>query len=107
MAIPPEVLPTQTWRTLLLDANHYGATLNLPTGATRLLMWSYLQTYSRPLAEDETIPYRISKSRYFQILHPQVELPQTVNLSSCATCHPGASQYNFRTVVPPDGQPTS
>lgn len=106
LAIPPEVLPTPTWRTLLLDPNHYGATLNLPTGGTRQLIWSYLQTYSRPLDPEEITPYRVEKSRYFRILHPGVELPTAVNFGSCATCHPGASQYNFRTLSPEWQRPT-
>ena len=96
IGLPPQVLPTETWRRLLQDPQHYGQTLKLLVDPPRLLVWNYLQTYSRPQAKDEELPYRAATSRYFKALHPRVKLPQPANISSCATCHPGASQYNFR-----------
>jgi hypothetical protein len=59
-------------------------------------VWNYLQTFSRPQAKDEELPYRAANSRYFKALHPKVKMSQAANISSCVTCHPGASQYNFR-----------
>ncbi len=48
------------------------------------------------LKDEEEIPYRISESRYFKALHPQVKLPRPLELGSCAGCHVGANEYNFR-----------
>lgn len=96
IAVPPAVLPTQTWQQLLLDSNHYGATLELPLQPERSYIWNYLQTYSRSLNPEEEIPYRVQRSRYFKILHPRVDLPSNLNLNSCSSCHPGAAQFNFR-----------
>lgn len=100
IALPPAVMPTDTWRQLLLDPNHYGATLQLPTQPELSYVWNYLQTFSRPLNPDEAIPYRVQRSRYFKILHPQVELPQKISVSTCASCHSGAAQYDFRSLSP-------
>lgn len=96
IGLPPQVLPTETWRRLLQDSQHYGQTLKLLVDPPRLLVWNYLQTFSRPQAKEEEVPYRMSNSRYFKALHPRVKLSQPANISSCVTCHPGVSQYNFR-----------
>ena len=96
IGLPPQVLPTETWRRLLQDPQHYGQTLKLLVDPPRLLVWNYLQTFSRPQAKDEELAYRVINSRYFKALHPRVKLPQPANISSCVTCHPGVSQYNFR-----------
>jgi Dihaem cytochrome c len=96
IGLPPQVLPTETWRRLLQDSQHYGQTLKLLVDPQRLLVWNYLQTFSRPQAKEEEVPYRMSNSRYFKALHPRVKLSQPANISSCVTCHPGVSQYNFR-----------
>jgi hypothetical protein len=96
IALPPQVLPMETWRRLLQDSQHYGQTLKLLVDPPRLLVWNYLQTFSRPLATEEEIPYRVANSRFFKALHPKVKLSQPANMGSCVTCHPGASQYNFR-----------
>ncbi|MEG4515600.1 MULTISPECIES: diheme cytochrome C [unclassified Microcoleus] len=96
IALPPQVLPTETWRRLLQDPQHYGQTLKLLVDPPRILVWNYLQTFSRPQAKDEEVAYRVASSRYFKALHPKVKLSQPANISSCVTCHPGASQYNFR-----------
>lgn len=100
MALPPAIMPTETWRQLLQESQHYGVQLEPLVDPARLLVWQYLQVYSRLKVKDEPTPYRIGSSRYFKALHPRVNLPQRVTLNSCASCHPGASQYNFRTLTP-------
>lgn len=99
IAIPPQVLSTETWRQLLQDPEHYGQKLKLPTGPQRLLIWNYLQTFSRLQPKTEEVAYRMASSRYFKALHPRVKR-QDFTVSSCVTCHPGASQYNFRQLTP-------
>ena len=96
IALPPAVLPTQTWKNLLQDSQHYGATLQPLLDPGRILVWRYISTFSRPHKQDERTPYRVNSSRYFTALHPQVKLPRPVKLGSCVSCHPGASEYNFR-----------
>lgn len=93
-------MPTATWRLLLLDANHYGATLQLPRQPELGFLWNYLQAFSRPLNENEETPYRVARSRYFKILHPRVEFPAPVTLNGCGSCHPGAAEFNFRRLTP-------
>jgi hypothetical protein len=99
-AVPPAVLPTQTWLQLLQDPNHYGKRIEPPIDPGRLLVWNYLQNFSRPQTADEAIPYRVGASRHFKALHPRVELPQPISLSTCVTCHPGATTYDFRSLTP-------
>ncbi|MBF2067455.1 MAG: cytochrome C [Calothrix sp. C42_A2020_038] len=96
IALPPSVFPTQTWRNLIQDTSHYGVQLKPLIDPPRMLVWRYLATFSRPILQDEQIPYRLGSSRYFKALHPQVKLPNPVQASSCVTCHPSASEYNFR-----------
>lgn len=99
--IPPQVFPTQTWQQVIQDPQHYGAALQPLEGPSLLLMWKYLQTYSRPIAlKDETIPYRFNRSRYFKALHPRVDISQPLTVNSCVSCHPGASQFDFRSLTP-------
>lgn len=100
IAVPPAVLPTQTWQRVLQDPQHYGVQIKPLVDPSRLLVWNYLRTFSRPLKTDEEIPFRIQDSRYFKALHPNVKLPRPVNLSSCVTCHPSANEYNFRRLTP-------
>ncbi len=100
IAVPPAVLPTETWRQLLQDRQHYGQQLQPLVDPTRLLVWNYLRDFSRPLLPDEQTPFRINNSRYFQALHPRVELPQPTRLGSCISCHSGASRYDFRSLTP-------
>lgn len=100
IAIPPAVLPVETWQQLLQDPQHYGQQITLLTEPSLSLVWNYLQTFSRPQRKEERIPYRVAESRYFKALHPRVKLPQPVSFSTCATCHPGAAQYNFRELTP-------
>jgi hypothetical protein len=100
IALPPQVLPMETWRRLLQDSEHYGQTIKLLVDPPRLLVWNYLQTFSRPQAKEAEIPYRVANSSFFKALHPRVKLPQPATTGSCVTCHPGASQYNFRKLSP-------
>ena len=101
IAVPPAVLPMETWKNLLQDTQqHYGKQLPRIITPSLLLIWDYVRTYSRPQLEKETVPYRVTESRYLKALHPRVELPQPVKLSSCVTCHLGANQYNFRELTP-------
>ncbi len=98
IGLPPAVLPTQTWRDLLEDSEHYGRQLKPLVDPERLLVWDYLRTFSRPITEQEQTPYRVAQSRYFKALHPQIKLPQPVTMASCISCHPGTGQYDFRTL---------
>jgi len=96
IAIPPEVLPTQTWKNLLEDSQHYGAILKPLVDPPRILVWRYLSNFSRPVFKEEPIPYRVKKSRYFRALHPKVESLRSIKINSCVSCHPSAGDFNFR-----------
>ncbi len=100
IAIPPAVLPSETWKDLLQDPQHYGAQLTPLVDPPRTLVWRYLLTFSRSVIADEQKPYHVNDSRYFKILHPRVKLPRPVQLTSCVTCHLGAGDYNFRSLTP-------
>jgi hypothetical protein len=100
VALPPEVLPTETWRRLLLEPQeHYGQKLEPMIGPSLLVMWDYMRAFSRPQLTKEAVPYRVSESRFFKALHPRVKFPQPVKIGSCVTCHPGASQFNYRSLT--------
>lgn len=98
VGIPPEVMPTETWRQLLPDPQHYGLELKPLQNPDLRIAWEYLRTFSRPQAADEAVPYRIYQSRYFKALHPRVKLPPKAGLGSCISCHPGAGAYDFRSL---------
>lgn len=100
IALPPAVLPDETWRNLLQDEQHYGERLPTLSGPSALVVWEYIQAFSRPPASGEPIPYRLSESRYFKALHPRVNLPRNIKIASCVTCHPSATQFNFRKLTP-------
>ncbi|TAF08059.1 MAG: cytochrome C [Nostocales cyanobacterium] len=100
IALPPAVFPTQTWKNLLEDSQHYGAQLQPLVDPQRILVWNYISTFSRVQLQDEETPYRLNKSRYFRALHPGVELANPVKMGSCVSCHPGAKDYNFRSLTP-------
>lgn len=101
IALPPEVLPMETWQRLLEKPDdHYGTSVKGLIRLTQVLMWDYLRTYSRPLKPDEPMPFYVERSRYFKALHPRVPLPEEVSHRTCITCHPAASQFNFRTLSP-------
>ncbi|MEB3358940.1 MAG: hypothetical protein VKK04_19600 [Synechococcales bacterium] len=96
VGVPPEVLPRQTWEIILQDPAHYGVQIPPLVDPPRLLIWQYIQQFSRSLRVDETTPYRIRNSRFFEVLHPRVEFSAPIRLSSCTTCHPSASIFNYR-----------
>ena len=98
--IPPAVFPTQTWKNLLQDSQHYGAQLKPLVDPPRILVWRYLSTFSRAQLRDEQTPYRLSDSRYFKALHPKVQLPRPIQVGSCVSCHPSATDFNFRSLSP-------
>ncbi|MGK7923061.1 MAG: diheme cytochrome C [Trichodesmium sp.] len=99
IAVPPQVLPTETWQIILRDSQHYGVQLPSLVDPPRQLIWNYLQVSSRRKSQqDERIPYRISSSRYFKALHPKVELPQQINIKGCVSCHPKVNNFDFRTL---------
>lgn len=99
--IPPEVLPTATWKEILENPQqHYGKSLPDFFGLSRQLIWQYLSYSSRDLIKDEVKPSYVSDSRYFKALHPQVELPQPVTNQTCLSCHPGASKLDYRSLAP-------
>ncbi|MGF1536787.1 MAG: diheme cytochrome C [Elainellaceae cyanobacterium] len=100
IGIPPAVLPDQTWQFVLDEPGHYGVQISPPTNPGRLLIWQYLQQFSRRLREDEPPPFRLTNSRYFKALHPKVEFEQAVTLQGCVTCHPKAELFNFRALTP-------
>lgn len=99
IGIPPQVLPTESWQIIIQDSQHYGVQLPTLIDPPRQLVWNYLQISSRPKSQqDDRIPYRIGTSRYFKALHPQVQLPQELNIKSCVTCHPKVEQFDFRSL---------
>lgn len=101
IALPPQVMPSETWRQLLLDLDqHYGQKLESIFSPSLLMMWNYLRDFSRPLKEEEAIPYRVKESRYFKALHPRVDFPEPARLTTCVSCHPGASEYDYRSLTP-------
>ena len=105
VALPPAVLPMQAWQILVVDSAHYGLTLNGLTAFEKQVIVNYLQAYSRPHQSSTLIPFRLSDSDYFQALHPQVTLPQPLNLRTCTSCHYSATTQNYRDIVSnPNGQ---
>ncbi len=101
IALPPEVMPSDTWRTLLLEPEqHYGQKLEPIPRPFIFVVWDYVRTFSRPLNKEEQTPFRLSESRYFKAFHPQVDLPQSLNSRTCVSCHPGAAEYDFRRLTP-------
>lgn len=100
IGLPPAVLPTETWRDLIQDSQHYGKELTPLVDPQRLIVWEYIRTFSRTQSPDEErTPYRLAQSRYFKALHPKVKLPQPVTMGSCVSCHPGGDKYDFRSLT--------
>ncbi len=98
IALPPAVMPSQTWRSLLQDADHYGVTIK-PLGNPEVqIVWKYLRDYSRSLGAEEAVPYRVYQSSMFKVLHPRVKFPERASLITCISCHPGAGTYDFRSL---------
>lgn len=97
--IPAQVLPRESWQDILNQPqSHYGQVLPDSIKATAGLIWTYLYQYSRPANRGETIPQYVSNSRYFQALHPKVELPKPSGHQTCSTCHPMAGKLDYRTL---------
>jgi hypothetical protein len=100
IALPPAVFPTETWKNLLQDSQHYGVQLKPLVDPPRILVWRYLLTFSRSHLKEEQTPYRFKDSRYFKALHPNIKLPRPVQVGSCVSCHPSATDFNFRNLSP-------
>lgn len=101
IAIPPEVLPTESWRQILRKPdNHFGVVIPNYNRLTQLLIWDYLSNFSRPLPPDSPLPLYVEKSRYFKALHPRVTMPAEMSAKTCITCHPNVANFNFRTLTP-------
>jgi Dihaem cytochrome c len=98
LGLPPAIMPTETWRQLIQDPQHYGATIQPLVAPELQVAWQYLRDFSRPHEAGEEIPYRVYQSKFFKALHPRVKLTQRVTLNSCNSCHIGADKYNFRTL---------
>ncbi|PSB24589.1 diheme cytochrome C [Stenomitos frigidus] len=99
IGVPPQVMPTETWRQLIQDSQHYGAQIQPLVPPNLQIVWQYIRTFSRPQGADEDIPYRVYQARYFKALHPKVKLPTRLGLSSCVSCHAGAGKYDFRSLT--------
>lgn len=99
IGLPPQVMPTETWRQLIQDSQHYGAQIQPLVAPNLQVVWQYIRTFSRPQSADEEIPYRVYQSRYFKALHPKVKLPTRAGLTSCISCHSGAGKYDFRSLT--------
>ncbi len=100
LALPPEVLPTESWRQILMSPrNHYGVSLNL-IRAEIILIWSYLRDFSRVTVQGEAEPYRVVDSRFFKALHPRVTFAEPPSPKNCATCHNRAQEFDFRSLTP-------
>ncbi|MCT7948574.1 diheme cytochrome c [Ancylothrix sp. C2] len=100
LGLPPAVMPTETWQQLLSDTQHYGVQVKIPPDPFRVLIWNYLLISSRLLQKEEETPYRLAESRHFKALHPRVKFNEPVKLNTCISCHPSASDYNFRDLSP-------
>lgn len=96
VGLPPAVMPSQTWAALLPDSQHYGAQIQPLTEPLLQVVWNYVSTYSRPVLQNERIPFRLQQSRLFKALHPKVEFTAPITVNSCEVCHPAARQFNYR-----------
>ncbi len=101
VALPPAIMPTETWRRLLQDTQHYGQSIPQLVDPPRQIIWDYLQSYSRTGSQGARLPYRIAESQIFKGLHPEVQFAQPVKVGSCVACHPGADRFNFRSLSGP------
>ena len=97
--IPPQVLPTETWKRILeRPDNHYNNSLEPIIGSFNMLIWDYLRTFSRPLLINEDPVAYIEESRYFYALHPRMEFNDTITYQTCVSCHSQARYFDYRTV---------
>ena len=102
LALPPQLLPNQTWQALLPETNHYGVVLPEFKDPELTYTWQYVSFFSRPMKEDglRPIPYRIQRSGFFKILHPEVDFAEPVTPDTCIKCHPGVANLDFRQLSP-------
>jgi hypothetical protein len=100
IALPPSVLPSESWKNILQDDNHYGVPWTPIRNPDLALSWKYLRTFSRPSNPAEDIPYRVARSEYFTILHPKVKFTEPVKITTCISCHPSVKSFNFRDLTP-------
>ena len=100
LPLPAQVLPSEKWQQILNNPDkHYGVSLPTSIKVQARLIWTYLGRESRPLNPGERLPNTVASARYFQALHPLVELPDPVNHQSCATCHPKAKVLDYETIA--------
>lgn len=99
VGLPPGTMPTESWREILTKPYHYGAEITPLTQPSLQIVWNYVSFYSRPLREDEAVPFRLRSSRYFKVLHPKVSFSEPVTVRSCVACHPAAEQFNYRSLT--------
>lgn len=102
LAIPPQLLPSQTWQALLPEPSHFGVRLPAFDNPDLAAAWNYVSTFSRPMPEDglTPLPFRIARSRFFTVLHPGLKFSEPITPESCIRCHPGVPQLNFRQLSP-------
>ncbi|WP_204103323.1 MULTISPECIES: cytochrome C [Spirulina sp. CCY15215] len=97
VALPTEILPTETWRFLLESLpQHYNVKTRDIISPEIILMWNYIQSFSRTYGETGEPPFRIADSRYFRAIHPKVEFQQTQTANTCTSCHDRATEFNYR-----------
>ncbi|MGG6295430.1 hypothetical protein ACQ4M4_13645 [Leptolyngbya sp. AN02str] len=101
VAPPPAVLPLQTWANLLPNPNHYGVQITPLQGPVLQTMWNYVRYSSRSRLDNEDDIVRLNQSRFFNALHPGVDVPRPVNITGCVSCHPGAPEFNYRPLRSP------
>lgn len=99
VGLPPAVMPTDSWKKILTQPTHYGVEITPFQSPTLQAVWNYVSTYSRPLKKDEPVPFRLRSSRFFKVLHPDVEFSEPISVNSCVTCHPAAAQFNYRSLT--------
>ena len=69
-------------------------------GITQRLIWDYLSYSSRPLTQTTFVPLLIEQSTYVKVFHPRVNLPTPLGHTTCVSCHPNASRYDYKTLTP-------
>lgn len=95
VALPPALLPLEAWETIVTDSAHYGVSLPSIPPFDQQIMVNYLQTYSRSYRGRGPTAYRLTDSDFFAALHPNVLLPEPLNLRSCTSCHVGADKQDY------------
>ncbi|MEM9543271.1 MAG: cytochrome C [Cyanobacteria bacterium P01_E01_bin.42] len=99
IALPTEVLPTESWRLILQELpQHYNVRTRQIISPEIILMWNYIQLFSRTYGDSDEPPLRIDNSRYFRALHPKVDFQQVQTANTCTTCHDRAAEFNYRSL---------